>query len=491
MPVQIRALPRSSVVRSETRNGPVYLRLAGVLEEMITHQSLRPGDRMPSVRQFSRQQRVSVPTALQAYATLETRGIIEARPKSGFYVRHRLASAVPEPNGAAGHGRVTSLSGADPFESILADLADPELVPLGAAMPDARLLPGEKLARTMAMISRKLGPASGAYDMVPGSVQFRRELARSSLEWGCALRPEDFIVTVGATEAVSLALRATCQPGDTVVVESPTYFGFARMLHELGLRALPVPVHSAEGIDLDAFERALQRNRVAACLLIPNFHNPVGCLMPDENKRRLIELISKHRIPVVEDDIYGDMQHHGPRPRCLKAFDREGLVLLCGSYSKSLAPGYRVGYIAGGHWQQRVAALKRVSTLCTATLPVLAIADFLRNGGYDRYLRSIRETFRQQVDRMREAIVDAFPPGIRLSRPQGGFLLWCELPARVDAERLAREARAAGISVAPGSLFSADGGFGNFIRINCGHPWTARIERAVGVLGDLARTQCG
>jgi DNA-binding transcriptional MocR family regulator len=323
--------------------------------------------------------------------------------------------------------------------------------------------------------------------MTPGSESLRHEIARRSLEWGCALKADDFIVTVGATEAESLALSVVCKPGDTVIVESPTYFGLARLLRELRLKALPVPVDSTNGIDLDAVQSALRRNRVSACVLIPNFHNPVGFAMPDERKKQLVRMLAGRGIPIVEDDIYGDMQHQGARPRCLKAFDTDGSVILCSSYSKTLAPGYRVGYISAGRWQSQVAALKRSTTLCCATLPALAVAEFLRNGGYDRYLRSVRQAYRHQVEQMREAIVESFPKGIRLSRPQGGYLLWCELPAKVDSVELFKQARAAGISIAPGPLFSPNGGFRNFIRINCGYPWSGQIERAVGILGHLVQ----
>lgn len=472
-------------------NGPVYQRLAGLLEGMIQNRSLRPGDRMPSVRQFSRQQRVSVPTALNAYATLETRGLIEARPKSGFFVRARQADLVREPAGINTSPRVVTISSGDPLEALMSDHGSAKLVPLGAALPSSRLLPAEKLARTMGAIARRLGPDSANYDVAPGSETLRREIARRSLGWGGALKPDDLVITVGCTEAVTLALRATCKPGDTVVVESPTYFNHAQALRDLQLKLLPVPVDITNGLDLKALERAIRRNRVAACVLIPNFHNPTGALMPDENKKELVALLAARQIPIIEDDIYGDLQHEGQRPRCLKAFDRDGGVILCSSFSKTLAPGYRVGYIAAGRWHSQVLSLKKTSTLAGPTLPTLAVAEFLRNGGYDRYLRSVRQAYRHQVERMREAIVESFPPGIGLSRPQGGLVLWCELPAKVDAVELFKQARAAGISLAPGPLFAPGGGFRNFIRLSCGHPWSAQIERAVGILGHLIRHGAG
>jgi DNA-binding transcriptional MocR family regulator len=483
-----RPKPQSKPMQTLNHNGhePVYQKLANLLEAMIQDRSLRPGDRVPSVRRFSSQQRVSVPTALQAYATLETRGLIEARPKSGYFVRARQANRIPGPRPHAAAPKITVLTKTDPVQSLLSDHTDTRLVPLGAALPANALLPGVKLSRAMAAIARRLGTASVAYDMPPGSETLRREIARRSLEWGCALKSEDFVVTIGATEAVSLALRATCEPGDTVVVESPVYFGFACLLRELRLNALPIPVDSVTGIDLEALEKALRRTRVAACLSIPSFQNPVGFSMPDERRKQLVQMLAQRGIPIIEDDIYGDLQHQGSRPRCLKAFDPDDSVMLCGSYSKTLAPGYRVGYIAPGRWHSRVLALRTTSTLSNATLPVLAVAEFLKNGGYDRYLRAVRQAYRHQVERMREAIVESFPEGIGLSRPQGGFLLWCELPSKVDSLELFKQARAAGISIAPGPLFSPNGGFRNFIRINCGHPWTAQIERSLGVLGHLA-----
>jgi DNA-binding transcriptional MocR family regulator len=470
-----------------TRKEPVYQQLAGLLETMIRSNSLRAGDRVPSVRHFSRQQRVSVPTALQAYATLEMRGLIAARPKSGFFVRAQQADFVREPNHAATLPKVTDLTGLDPLDSMLSDHSNPRLVPLGAAVPSGELLPAEKLARAMGAIARKLGARSIAYDMAPGSEILRREIARRSLEYGCSLKPDDFIITNGGTEALALALRATCEPGDTVAIESPTYYGLVDMLRELRLQALPIRMDGARGLDLDALENSLRRTRVAACVVIPNFNNPTGSLMPDENKRRLLEILAPRKIPVIEDDIYGDLQHEGARPRCVKTFDRDGSVLLCSSFSKTLAPGYRIGYIAAGSRHDRVLRLKKTSTLAGATLPALAVADFLRNGGYDRYLRSLRQKYRHQVARMREAIVETFPEDIGLSRPQGGFVLWCELPAKVNSVELFRQARAAEISIAPGPLFSAQGCHQNYIRLNCGHPWNAQIERSIGILGHLVK----
>ena len=466
---------------------PTYIRLADSLEAMIRKRSFRPGDRMPSVRQFSREQRVSIPTAMHAYATLESRGQIEARPRSGFYVCARFADSIPEPLSAPVAPKVSDLAHTDPQGLFRKLDDDPTKIPFGSAIPSPDLLPGLRLARVMSRVARRLGADGGNYGPADGPLILRREIARRSLAAGLNLTPDDICITSGATEAIAMALHAVCSPGDTVVVESPTYFGLLRHLRELGLKALPIPVDANEGIDLDALALALARTRVSALLLIPNFHNPVGFAMSDRNKKELVRIAASRNLPIIEDDLFGDIVHQGARPHALKAFDPTGVVIHCSSYSKSIAPGYRIGYIAAGKWQERVLALKRAHSAGNPLLPALAVGEFLKDGGYDRFMRSFRESCRQQIARMRDAIGHMFPEEIRLSRPAGGYVLWCELPGNLDSMLLFEAALNAGIVIAPGPFFSPDGGFRNFIRINCAFPWTSRIEHGVQTLGQLVR----
>jgi aspartate/methionine/tyrosine aminotransferase len=247
-------------------------------------------------------------------------------------------------------------------------------------------------------------------------------------------------------------------------------------------------MHPRDGMDLDVLERAVERRRVAACLASPNFNNPLGSLMPDEGKRRLVEILARRDVPLIEDDINGDLAHDGSRPRTAQSYDRSGGVLLCSSFSKQLAPGYRVGWVAPGRHFERVKALKLTGTLATATLPQLAIAEFLANGGYDHHLRALRRHFAGQIERMSAAVAGAFPAGVRLTRPRGGFVLWAGLPDGVCALRLHERALAEKISIAPGPMFSVRRGFPDFIRLNCGHAWSGKLERAVGMLGRLVHS---
>lgn len=466
----------------ETR--PLYQQVADSVADLIASGSLRAGDRVPSVRRLSRQQKVSIPTVLQAYVTLENQRLIEARPKSGFFVKPRLSASLAEPSESAATA-VAPWAGFHAAAPIVRDLTDPDFVQLGGALPSPELLPGAKLARIVGSIAREHTAESISYDSVPGCLKLRREISRRSLDWGCHLNAEEFIVINGATEGFHLALRAVTKPGDKVLVEAPTYYGLVHILSQLGLEAVAVPASARDGLSLDGVEKALRRHRIAAMALIPNFNNPLGSLMPEENRAALLALAAKRHIPIIEDDIYGDLHFEGTRPRCLKALDHEGLVLLCGSFSKTLAPGFRVGYIAPGPWYDKIVHLKTATNLGGASLPALAVAEFLRNGGYDHHLRKIRRTYRDQVQKTREAVAEAFPEPVKISNPRGGFVLWVELPSTVDSMRLFAEARKAGISIAPGPIFSPVGNFRNYIRLSCGFPWDQKIEGAIGQLGQM------
>ena len=219
-----------------------------------------------------------------------------------------------------------------------------------------------------------------------------------------SLGAEDFITTNGAVEALHLALRAVAKPGDAIAVESPTYFGVLQLIEELGLKAVEVPTHPRSGFDLDALEEVIRTTpSLKAVLAMPTVSNPMGTVMSDAAKEKLVRLVARYEIDLIEDDAYGELVFDSPRPRPARAWDREGRVLFCGSVSKTLAPGYRVGWIAPGRHQERVEQLKFAFTVASPTLPQMAVAEFLASGGYDRHLRRLRATLRGQVDRVREA----------------------------------------------------------------------------------------
>ncbi len=477
----IRTLPRAKA--------SLYEQTAGKLATLIEQGTLRPGERLPSVRRLKHQHGVSVSTVLEAYRLLEDKGLIEARPQSGFYVRHRFRELPAEPAKTA-----PSLSACCPsFDELITDFlrtaCDLTYVSLSAGQPSPDLLPTDKLSRVMASVARRAGVAGIKYEFAAGNPELRREVARRSLDWGGALSSDEIIATSGCMEALNLCVRAVAKPGDTIAVESPTFFGVLQMIGSLGMKALELPTYPRHGVCLDEMEVALRRHKVAAVLLTPNYQNPLGACMPDEKKKALVELLAKKEIPLIEDDLYGDLPHEGPRPKAAKAFDKRGLVLLCSSFSKTLCPGYRVGWTAPGRFRDKVERLKFSNTISSPALPQLAVAEFLRNGGYDHYLRRIRRSYAHQMRVTLDAVTKYFPESTKVTRPTGGFLLWVEFPKWVDSLRLYRDALERKISITPGPLYSPKQGYRNFIRLSCGNPWSDRLEQAVITLGKLAEKQ--
>ena len=480
-------MPRAASVHAALpRCGPRYHTIAQRFAQAIRDGTLAPGERLPSVRRLRVDEGVSASTVLQALAHLEAAGLIEARPRSGYFVKARSVLPVPRPSTPPAHctaslDRVSALV-ADVYHS----LGDPGLVNLGAARPSPELLPIRGLARAISGAARRAVHGGVEYVYPPGLRALRRLIAQRAVAAGCMISEGDLVVTSGATEAVQLSLLAVASRGDTVAVESPAYYGTLLALEALGLRVLEVPCHPETGMDLDQLEQRLQQHQVAAVLAVPSFSNPLGSCMPDPAKARLVEMLSARSIPLVEDDVYGDLAFGPSRPRPARAFDTDGTVMYCGSFSKTLAPGFRVGWVAPGRWRERVEVLKFASSIATSTLPQHALVHFLAEGGYDRHLRTLRGRLEHNVACVAAAVAASFPPGTRVSRPRGGCFLWVELPANVDALQLHARAHEAGVAIAPGHIFSAAHTHANCIRLSCGEAWSERVEAAVRLVGRLA-----
>lgn len=462
----------------------VALRLAGLIEKG----AYRAGDRVPSVRQVSQQQRMSVTTVVAAYRMLEDRGFIEARPQSGYYVKSRGLEHCLEPEVCEPHREPTEVSVAELVLMVQRDMGRPHLVQLGIVVPPADLLPGERMGKALAVAARQLKRGVSYYAPPAGVEPLRKQLARRIAALDCDVSPDDIVVTSGAQEAIMICLRAICKAGDTVAVESPTYHGVLQAIESLGLRALELPGNPREGISLEALRDALEENKVQAVFLITNYSNPRGSLMPDAAKRELVEMLTQHDVPLIEDDVSGDLSHSNQRPTVAKAHDTRGLVLLISSVSKTLAPGFRVGWAMPGRYRERVEYLKMVTSIANATAPQLAIADFLAAGSYDRFLRGIRPVYAHRLEAMTRAILAHFPSPTRVTRPAGGYTLWVELPREVDSLRLYAAALKAGITFSPGPLFSAKGRYRNCLRINSAF-WSPEVERAIATLGRLAQQE--
>ena len=466
----------------------LYQEVVHEISNLIAEGTLAGGTKIPSVRMLKEKMHVSISTVIKAYSILEAQGLIEARSKSGYFVRYGAQSETL-PQSPLLSKSATPLCVSDFINLVLHPDHKIEGASFSIASPNAKLLPAKSLNREL-LVSARLAAEKGLdYSELAGSLLLRKQLSMRSIAWGKRLKAEEFIITTGAIDALSLALRAVTKPGDKIAVESPTYFGILQLVEVLQLKVIEVPVRVKEGPDLEALLQIIKSNKIATFITIPNFQNPLGSLMSDKNKKRLIEISVEYDLPIIEDDIYSDLHFDGPRPKTLKSFDKHGLVILCSSISKTLAPGYRVGWISPGKYITQVESLKIALSGKTPTLTQLAVARFMQSGAFDRHLKKIRKIFKYSVFKMSEAILKYFPSGTKISQPKGGFILWVELSPKINTLTLQQEALKHHIGIAPGQIFSARKQFHHYVRMSCGHEWTSDNEIAIKCLGSLILKQ--
>ena len=473
---------------------PLYQRLAAHYRSAIQAGSLLPGDRMPSLRTLMRQHDISLSTALQLSRQLESEGWLEARPRSGYFVRRPLRSTlarvaepqmnvIPDPAQFVGiHARVSDF------------IARGRLLPvqtnLSAARCSPELYPGPALQQVTLRLLRRHPDLLVTASSPKGSLGFRAVLAKRALGQGLTLSPDEIQVTQGCIEALNLALRAVAQPGDTIAVESPTFYGLLQVLESLGLQALEIPTSPQTGISIDALELAIQTyTQIKAVVVVPYLQNPLGSIMPDSHKQRLVQLCEEHAIALIEDDCYSELVNErllGEAPlRAMKSWDKTGNVIYCASLHKILAPGLRLGWMAAGRWQARVEMLKYVQTRSNERLAQLAAAEYIASPAFDRHLRRLRSALQAQREKTAEAIARHFPEGTRLNVPAGGLALWIELPRKLSSKRVFDAALQERILVAPGLMFSNSQRFDAYLRISCGLPYRPEVEQALLRLGEI------
>ena len=471
----------------------LYEKVADELVEGITQGLYQVGERLPGVRELSRLRGVSIATVVSAYRLLEDRGLVAARDRSGFFVKHRLISSAAEPEVNQPLSQPGPVTGQELVLRLIQAANNPNIVQLGAAVPDVSFLPVRAIQRALIHAARQSGDEAINYTFPPGLPALRRQIARRMTAFGCATHPDEVVITNGCQEALTLALKVVTRPGDVVAVESPTFYRLLQVLDALGLEAVEIPAHPRTGISLEALELAISRWPVKACVVVPNFSNPLGFCMSDEDKLRLVTLLQKHHIPLIEDDVYGDLGFMSERPTVCKSMvakKSDDGVFYCGSFSKTLSPGLRIGWIVPPQkYRSKIEYMKYVLNLATSTISQLAVADLLANGTYERHLRFLSREFSMAVSRMTEAVIRHFPESTKISRPEGGFVIWLELPEGVDSIVLAQEALLLDISVSPGPIFSASQKFKNVIRLSCACQWDARVETALIRLAGLISAQ--
>jgi DNA-binding transcriptional MocR family regulator len=463
----------------------LYIQIADRLGSQIHQLMLKTGEKLPSVRALSQEQGISLSTAYKAYVQLEIKGLIEARPKSGYYVRYTPARSFDEPKREKQTNESEKLGLDEMIAMVYRNFSTESIVKLSVASPALSLLPQAKLNKSMMEAIRLSSNSCISYEGVHGNGNLKKHIARQAFSWGGNILPDDVVTTQGCMEALVFCLRAVTNPGDTVAIESPTYFGIFTTVQSLGLKIIEIPTDPTDGLDLDYLENAIIKRKIKACLFVPTFSNPLGYCMTNEKKKQLVELLAENEIPLIEDDIYGEMYFGKTRPRTCKSYDKQGLVMLCSSVSKTLAPGYRVGWCIPGKFKVQVINIKLMHSLSSASPTHAAIGHFFETGRYDLHMRNLRKALHTQCLRYTQAIAEHFPGDVKVSRPQGGYVLWIELNKEIDAFELYKQAIAFKISISPGQIFSTDSRFTNFIRISFGMPFNDEIDKSLKILGTL------
>ncbi|MDE9453960.1 PLP-dependent aminotransferase family protein [Xenorhabdus bovienii] len=470
-----------------------YEQLAGAIRQQIEDDIWQVGDKLPSLRESVKSSGLSLMTVLQAYQLLESQGWIVARPQSGYYVATRLTQFAAAKGGKGLHLSESVEISASIFD-VLQACKDPKIVPFGSAFPDPSLLNEPKLSKILASVARRFVPHSSLESLPPGNEKLRRNISRRYAAHGIHVSPEEIVITAGAMESLSFSLQSVTSPGDWVVIESPAFYGALQAIERLRLKAIAIKTAPRTGIDLDALEEIVQKYPIKACWLMSRFQNPLCNTMPSENKQRLVAILNSSHIALIEDDVYGELYFDQEPPMPIKAWDKENNFMHCSSFSKCLAPGYRVGWVAAGKHAGKIQQLQMMSTVSASAPTQLAVAEYLAHGGYDNHLRRLRRQLEQRQSQVLRAISEYFPDSVKVNSARGGYFLWLEFEPPFNANRLYQLALAKGISIAPGSMFSTSSQFDHAFRLNTSFAWNDVQASAMKTLAGLCHTllrECG
>ncbi|WP_163410857.1 aminotransferase-like domain-containing protein [Flavobacterium ajazii] len=464
----------------------LYLQFADVIEKQIKSGLLNVGDKLPSIREVCSETGYSMSTVSKAYYEVESRSLIESRPQSGYYVSNISARIAPEPTSSSPILTTQNIEREDLIDLVYGNMTNKNVTMLSLGFPSNELLPIAKLNKGMVQAMRQLPNSGTSYEEMQGNVNFRKEIARWSFAWGGSLTEDDIITTPGCVSAISNCLMAITKPGDTIVTESPAYFGILQLARSLGLYVMELPTNMTTGIELEALKKAISTKKVKACVLMSNFSNPSGSMMPNEHKKETVRLMELHNIPLIEDDIHGDLYFGSARPTNCKTYDQSGIVMSCSSVSKTLAPGYRAGWVIPGKFKKEILRTKLYHTISSPTITHEVVGDFLKNGRYENHLRKIRQILNHNCNNYINTILESFPKGTKVSQPQGGFFLWIELDKKIDTAEFYHLAMKHNISIAPGRIFTFQDQFSNCMRLSFGLPWTNELRQSIQTLGKLA-----
>ncbi len=447
--------------------------------------ALLPGDKLPSLRKLSRQFEISVPTVKQAYIELERQGRICARPQSGYYLTAQQARTLQPRPKKWSHCTPTTVQCRNMIEQVYQAVHMPDTVALGISNPILANPPDKTLARLMRSVISKVAEKAVSYGPVTGDCKLRMQLALRYQEQGVAINPDDIVITNGAQEALSIALQCVAKSGDVIAVESPCFFGIIELIETLGMQALEIYTCTEDGVCLDDLTKAIKEHPIKACLFSSAINNPLGSMKTDTQRQAMVSLLEQQGIPLIEDDVYSELYFTDRKPKPAQLYSKNGLVMTCSSFSKTAAPGYRIGWLLPGKFEEQAKRTKRAQSCSTPLLQQWTLNEYIQSGDYDRHLSVLRKKLIYNCERMRALIAESFPNEVCISKPQGGSVLWIRCQSHVNTSEFFQEALELGVSFAPGMIFSPSAKYANFMRVSFGVQWNTQVENAVKALGKL------
>jgi DNA-binding transcriptional MocR family regulator len=471
---------------------PLYLQIRNRLREMILDGTLSEGSRLLPERKMATALGVNRSTVVNAYRELAADGLVEGHVGRGTIVCRPPLSPSPQlPNHLTPHPLVwneyfvpRAEGGRDPLlRDLMALLTHPDTISFAAGIPAPELYPLDDFRQVMAHVLSTEGQALLQPCPVEGYYPLRQTIARRLARRGATVRAENILIITGSQQGLDLIARAFVRAGDEVVVETPSYLGALQIFSAAGARLLGVPLDE-EGMRLDVLENILIRYRPKLIYTLPTFQNPSGCTMTPRRRLRLLELARRHRVPIVEDDPYGELYYTSQAPSPLLALDQEGYVIYLSTFSKILFPGLRLGWVAAPRPViERLSQIKQLADLHCSTLIQGVVHEFCQRGALDKHLDRVRDLYRQRRDAMLAALSEHVPTGLEWDEPQGGFNLWCRLPPGLRARQLMAEAARQRVALVPGEVFYPDGGGQEEMRLNFSCPPVALIEEGIQRLG--------
>ncbi|MGB1197818.1 MAG: PLP-dependent aminotransferase family protein [Thalassotalea sp.] len=468
-----------------TSSDYLYQQVIEFIEKQEGSGALKAGDKLPSLRKLSSQFGISVPTVKQAYIELERQGCISARPQSGYYLKAKQAKTLLPMRAKWACCPPVEVSCRQLIEQVYEAMHIPDTVALGISNPILAHPSDKALARLMRSVLTKVSEKAVSYGSVNGDVKLRLNLASRYQELGADVNHQNMLITNGAQEALSIALQCVASKGDVIAIESPCFFGIIELIESLGMKALEVYTCTEDGVSISELETTLDEHNVTACLFSTAINNPQGSMMTDKQRQQLVCMLEQRNIPLIEDDVYSDLYFTEKRPIPAQYYSEKGLVMTCSSFSKTAAPGYRVGWLIPGKFEEQAKRIKRAQSCSTAMLPQWTLSDYLMSGEYDRHLLVLRKNLRYNCERMKALIAEHFPAEVCISEPSGGSVLWVRCRSHVNTSDFFHQAISQGVSFAPGQIFSPSGKYKNFMRISYGVKWNEDIESAIKTLGKL------